>query len=207
MRKQTREGTTGWQRTYIEASVPETTRSEIEIKRPPTKEIRDTSGYHTVYRNTRTLSEPEQTYASYMVRYDAILDSSIAAHPVAKLFAQIPEMQDGEVTTQQHDHQITVDKRERKAMDGQHGDSQNKSVFDVATRLDARHGFTDAAACDGAKRDYLKHPYARDEIAGATAYGIWEGILQQEADTPSNLFQQRLLQPTLKHYKSNYAPH
>ena len=56
--------------------------------------------------------------------------------------------------------------------------------------LDARHGFTDAAACDGAKRDHLSQPYARDETAGATAYGIWEGTQPWEEDVADNLFQQ-----------------
>ena len=79
------------------------------------------------------------------------------SNPVLRLFARVPELEDGEVPAANLGRVLPLRPRERKQI--RDGTDLNTRVLTLALQLHARHQFTDAVACDASKQLGTQQPF------------------------------------------------
>ena len=133
--------------------------------------------------------------------FDVAMQREAMKDTVARLFARVAEVEDGDVRTQRK-KKINVTKKEKEKISGKQGEDLTSRIYELTMKLHARHHFTDGAACDGSKVDHATQPFTRDEVSGNTAYGIWEGIRYDEEEPET----QGLLQRRLRRMREQKHP-
>ena len=103
-----------------------------------------------------------------------VRDVSLMNDPVLRLFARVPELEDGEVPVANLGGVLPLRPREHQQI--RDGADLNTQVLTLALKLHARHAFTDAVACDASKQLQSQQPFDCAGEVGPTSYGVWEGV-------------------------------